>query len=95
MVSMWLLLSIGSMWMMGGSLDRDRAGFSQDSEQAAWYGSTNGLETLIPWDTESCSLSRLLCFNHIYKKALSSHKMKSNKQENLMEPKHLHMDDAG
>lgn len=55
----------------------------------------NGLETLIPWDTESCSLSRLLCFNHIYKKALSSHKMKSNKQENLMEPKHLHMDNAG
>lgn len=91
MVSVWLLLSISSMWVMGGSLDRDRAGFSQDSEQAAWYGSTNGLETLIPWDTESCSLSRLLCFNQ----ALSSHKMKSNKQENLMEPKHLHMDNAG
>lgn len=29
------------MWVMGESLDRDRAGFSQDSEQAVWYGSMN------------------------------------------------------
>lgn len=95
MVSMWLLLSISPMWVMGGSLDRDRAGFSQDSEQAVQQGSADRLETLLPWDTESFSLSRLLRFNHIHEKALRSHKMKRDKQEYLMEPKHLHMDDAG